>query len=140
MAHDPAKCKGELKKMTTPMDPNELGEPGASEYSWGKGMFPPGVANNEGQSQLQDDFGKDYSGIGLAADGQTLKDNWARAAADRRTDPTDPASGRDFESYGNPDRFGAGDKLVREGTQPDSPGEYPVGPAPLQRKKSNYGN
>ena len=94
------------------MDPNDLDSlEGESEYTWGYGLFPPGIADNEGQLEHQDDFGDNL-------DPQTNKigdvsDNYARAVADRRTDPTDPDSNRDFTSLGNPDRFGAQPPLVR---------------------------
>lgn len=96
------------------MDPTDIGD-GPSEYSWGPGLFPPGIADNEGQRQYQDDFGDN-----LIPQTQKIgdsSDNYARAVADRRTDPTDPDSNRDFESCGNPDRFGANPPLVRAETQ-----------------------
>ncbi|AYN58052.1 hypothetical protein HWB90_gp087 [Mycobacterium phage Fowlmouth] len=96
--------------MTQPMDPNDYPDD-SSEYGWGPGIFPPGIADNEGQRLKQDDFGANLpyqtEPIGDA------RDNYARAVADRRTDSTDPTSGRDFESLGNPDRFGAQPPLVQ---------------------------
>lgn len=96
------------------LDPNDIPD-GPSEYSWGPGLFPPGIANNEGQSRYQDDFGDNLrpnvNSIGAH------DDNYARAVADRRTDSTDPTSGRDFETAGNPDRFGAAPPLVRANPQ-----------------------
>lgn len=101
------------------MDPNDLNslEGEDSEYTWGYGLFPPGIADNEGQLEHQDDFGDNL-------DPQTNKigdvsDNYARAVADRRTDPTDPDSNRDFNSAGNPDRFGGQPPLVRDTPQPN---------------------
>lgn len=103
--------------MTQPMDPN-LTEPGNSEYSWGPGTFPPGIANNEGQLHYQDDFGG-VTGV-PACDGQTLDDNYARAVADRRTDAVDPSSTRDFTTTGNMDRYGKNPPLVRAEPEPNS--------------------
>ncbi|AVD99726.1 hypothetical protein HWB51_gp086 [Mycobacterium phage Cuke] len=96
--------------MTQPMDPNDYGDD-SSEYSWGPGLFPPGIADNEGQRLRQDDFGEKLptptEHVG------DFSDNYARAVADRRTDSTDPTSGRDFETLGNPDRFGPNPALVQ---------------------------
>lgn len=100
--------------MTQPLDPNNLPN-GESEYGWGPGIFPPGIANNEGQTYAQDDFGANakppVNPIGAH------NDNYARMVADKRTDPTDPDSNRDFESLGNPDRFGGAPPLVSAPTQ-----------------------
>ena len=100
--------------MTQPMDPNNHSDD-ESEYGWGAGLFPPGVANNEGQTFAQDDFGVNMKPpvkpIGAH------NDNYARAVADRRTDPTDPDSNRDFEELGNPDRFGGNPPLVKAPVQ-----------------------
>lgn len=102
--------------MTQPMDPNNHADD-SSEYSWGAGLFPPGIANNEGQTQFQDDFGANMKPpvkpIGAH------NDNYARAVADRRTDPTDSGSNRDFEELGNPDRFGGQPPLVKAPVQPN---------------------
>lgn len=98
--------------MTQPMDPANIKDLEGGEYSYGMGLFPPGVAANEGQSQYQDDFGANMRPA-VYADGESLADNYARAVADRRTDPCDAASSRDFETLGNCDRFGAGPPLVR---------------------------
>lgn len=106
--------------MTTPMDPNNLNNLGNSEFSWGPGLFPPGIANNEGQTKQQDDFGANMKPA-VNADGATLFDNYARAVADRRTDPCDPESNRDFETLGNVDRFGANPALVQADPQPNVP-------------------
>lgn len=120
--------------MTAPMDPNEL-EDGPTEFDYGPGMFAPGVARNEGQRHPQDDFGQDYGAYGLGAQGNTEEDNFARAVADRRTDSTDPESGRDFDSLGNPDRYGGQPPLVRAEPQPNKPTKEPeYGMPPLQRK------
>ena len=103
--------------MKQPLDPNAMNNPGESEYSWGPGLFPPGIANNEGQSKAQDDFG-----INMVPPTKPIgssNDNYARAVADRRTDVTDPESGRDFEALGNTDRYGAAPPLVRGKTQPN---------------------
>jgi hypothetical protein len=101
-----------------PMDPNDLTD-GLTEYGWGPGMFPPGIANNEGQTREQDDFGAEYPDLGLDARTGSAEDNYARAVADRRTDPTDQNSARDFEALGNPDRFGGQPPLVQAPTQPN---------------------
>lgn len=120
--------------MTAPMDPNEL-EDGPTEFSYGPGMFQPGIANNEGQSAQQDDFGADYGHLGLARNGLTEEDQYARLVADRRTDPTDPDSGRDFETCGNPDRFGPNPPLVQADPEPNKRTKFPkFGLPPLQRK------
>ncbi len=115
------------------LDPNNLDD-GETEFGWGPGLFPPGIANGEGQSKHQDDFGENM--IPRTNPIGSSMDNYARAVADRRTDPTDAESGRDFESYGNPDRYGANPSLVQADTQKNrrtiSP-EY--GRPPLQRKK-----
>src|ERR1700754_981602 len=102
--------------MTRPMDPNEDYD-GVSEYGWGPGMFPPGVANNEGQRHQQDDFGDNM--IPQTNRVGSHGDNYARMVADRRTDPTDPDSGRDFETLGNPDRYGGAPPLVQAPTVPN---------------------
>lgn len=100
--------------MTQPLDPNNLPD-GETEYSWGPGLFPPGIANNEGQTYMQDDFGANMKPpvkpIG------SKDDNYARMVADKRTDPTDPDSNRNFEELGNPDRFGGQPPLVQAPTQ-----------------------
>lgn len=100
--------------MSQPLDPSDdrLFD-GNSEYSWGPGMFPPGVANNEGQRHSQDDFGVNMVPPNIREKAGDQIDNYARAVADRRTDSTDPDSGRDFETLGNPDRFGGQPELVR---------------------------
>jgi hypothetical protein len=103
--------------MTIPMDPNDLNDEGPTEYSWGPGLFPPGIANNEGQTKPQDDFGENL--IAKTVRIGDVKDNYARAVADRRTDPTDPESNRDFETLGNPDRFGGNPPLIRSEPQPN---------------------
>lgn len=103
--------------MKQPLDPNNLDNPDGGEYSWGPGLFPPGIANNEGQSSAQDDFGLNMvpptKGIGSS------NDNYARAVADRRTDVTDPESNRDFETLGNVDRYGANPPLVQAKPKPN---------------------
>lgn len=98
------------------MDPNDLDSlEGESEYTWGKGIFPPGIAENEPQRAHQDDFGDNlYPRTNIVGD---FDDNYARAVADRRTDPTDPDSGRDFNALGNPDRYGGQPALVQGETQ-----------------------
>ena len=102
--------------MTRPLDPNAEFD-GNSEYSWGAGIYPPGIARNEGQSRVQDDFGDNM--IPQTNKIGSHNDNYARMVADRRTDPTDPDSNRDFETYGNPDRYGANPELVRADTEPN---------------------
>lgn len=104
--------------MRQPLDPHNQNDPGASEFSWGSGLFPPGVANNEGQRRPQDDFGN-HMVPSAAADGTSHQDNYARQVADRRTDTTDESSGRDFTTLGNTDRYGANPPLVRSKPQPD---------------------
>ena len=103
--------------MPRPLDPNARYEDGPSEFSWGAGMFPPGVAENEGQTRMQDDFGENM--IPQTRRVGSHGDNHARMVADRRTDPTDPDSNRDFETYGNPDRYGGAPPLVRAEPQPN---------------------
>ena len=117
--------------MPRPLDPNAEFD-GNSEYSWGPGLFPPGVAENEGQTGPQDDFGDNMHP-------QTEKvgshnDNYARMVADRRTDPTDPDSGRDFESLGNPDRFGGNPPLVRANPERNKSLRREPPPSRLERK------
>lgn len=114
-----------------PMDPNDLSD-GPTEFSYGGGMFAPGVANNEGQSRHQDDFADNYPDI--LPHGEDDDDIFARAVADRRTDPTDPTSGRDFETCGNPDRFGAQPPLVQAPTEPNRPDKPELTEQKLQRK------
>ena len=101
--------------MTQPLDPHDESELPGGEFSYGPGLFPPGIANNEGQSLEQDDFGDNMhpptKGVG------SIEDNYARAVADRRTDTTDPESNRDFETLGNADRYGGNPPLVRADTQ-----------------------
>lgn len=98
--------------MKQPMDPHNLDNPGESEYSWGTGMFPPGVAANEAQRRPQDNFGDNMVPPQLDR-GDTHQDNYARQVADRRTDTTDPNSNRDFDELGNVDRYGANPPLIR---------------------------
>lgn len=118
--------------MTQPMDPNNIPDD-ESEYSWGAGMFPPGIANNEGQTYAQDDFGANMKPpvrpIG------SKDDNYARAVADRRTDSTDPESNRDFECYGNTDRYGANPALVQAPTQPNVSRYRDPEPSKMERRK-----
>jgi len=108
--------------MTQPMDPNNHAEE-ESEYGWGAGLFPPGIANNEGQTLFQDDFGANMKPpvkpIGAH------NDNYARMVADKRTDPTDPDSNRNFEELGNPDRYGGNPALVKAPVQPNV-SQHPV--------------
>jgi|SRR5690606_38114209 hypothetical protein len=113
---------------------HEIQEDDESEYGWGAGLFPPGVANNEGQRGRQDDFGEPYASQGLSADGQTHVDNYARAVADRRTDPTDPESGRDFEVAGLEDRYGANPPLVQAKRQRNVNQRQEIEPAKAQRR------
>lgn len=110
--------------MTQPMDPNNLDNPGNSEYSWGQGIFPPGIANNEGQTKRQDDFGANLPGA--IHNWGDKNDNYARAVADRRTDACDPASNRDFETYGNCDRYGPNPALVIMPPEPNVPQYHEV--------------
>lgn len=112
-----------------PMDPKDCSD-GPTEFGYGAGMFPPGIAQNEGQRREQDDFGSAYPDMALDASTGDESDNYARAVADRRTDPTDPLSGRDFDALGNPDRYGAAPPLVREYPQPNSPDK----PEPVENR------
>lgn len=118
--------------MTQPMDPNNLPD-GPSEFGYGAGLFPPGIANNEGQTFGQDDFGANMKPpvkpIGAH------NDNYARMVADRRTDSTDPGSNRDFETYGNTDRYGANPALVQAPTQPNISQRKEVEPSKMKRRK-----
>lgn len=104
--------------MKQPLDPNNQDNPEGGEFSWGAGLFPPGIANNEGQSAVQDDFG---GHMVPPSQGGDARDNYARAVADRRTDTTDAESGRDFNTLGNVDRYGAAPPLVSAKTRPDVP-------------------
>ena len=119
-----------------PRDPHthDIQEDDESEYGFGAGLFPPGVASNEAQRISQADFGAQYAGQGLAADGTTLQDNYARAVADRRTDSTDPNSGRDFDALGNTDRYGANPPLVRAKPERNVKKRSPIEPAKMERK------
>lgn len=102
--------------MTNAMDPNDPGiYDGESEYGYGEGLFAPGVAENEGQRDPQDDFGDNL--FPMTPKVGSFDDNYARMVADKRTDPTDPNSGRDFNALGNPDRYGGQPPLVRAKTQ-----------------------
>lgn len=103
--------------MNYPMNPNEIPD-GPTEFDWGPGMFPPGIAKDEGQRYVQDDFGI-HMAPPMMRQGNTIDDNHARAVADRRTDPTDANSGRDFTTCGNPDRFGPQPPLVQAPPSPD---------------------
>jgi hypothetical protein len=119
--------------MSQPMDPNRLPD-GESEYSWGAGLFKPGIANGEGQKRQQDDFGANmHPPVKPIGD---RVDNWARMVADKRTDPCDPESNRDFETAGNPDRYGANPALVQAPTQKNvsQHPNIPLGLPPLERK------
>ena len=120
-------------QMNTPLDPNQPFD-GPSEFSWGKGMFPPGIAENEGQRRMQQDFGDNM--IPTTNRVGSHNDNYARAVADRRTDPTDPESQRDFETLGNPDRFGAAPPLIRELPQPNI--SQRVDPPPNERVQRKW--
>jgi hypothetical protein len=100
------------------MDPEDINDDyQESEYGWGPGLFQPGIAENEGQKYHQDDFGDNM--IPQTTKIGSADDNYARAVADRRTDPTDPESTRDFEALGNPDRYGGQPPLVRAPTRPN---------------------
>lgn len=117
-----------------PLDPNDLEDTEATEFCWGPGMFPPGIANGEGQARQQDDFSENLhprpNPIGDRGD------NYARMVADRRTDPTDPESGRDFETYGNPDRYGANPELVQADPVANRRTIFPeYGMPPLKRRR-----
>jgi hypothetical protein len=117
--------------MRRPLDPNAEFD-GNSEYSWGPGLFPPGIADNEGQRRQQDDFGNNLvpqtNPIGDS------RDNYARAVADRRTDSTDGNSQRDFETLGNPDRYGGQPPLVQARTERNATKPVRRRPWRLERK------
>ena len=102
--------------MSAPLDPDQPFD-GPSEFSWGRGLFPPGIASNEAQANSQADFGEHM--IPVTNPIGAHNDQYARMVADRRTDATDVDSARDFESLGNPDRYGAAPPLVRETPVPD---------------------
>lgn len=87
--------------MTRPMEPG--GTPGASEYSWGPGLVNPTVETKTPNYGTELPF----------PEIEDKNDNWAAAVADRRTDSTDPTSGRDYSSLGNPDRYGANPALIQ---------------------------
>lgn len=90
---------------------------GPSEYSWGAGMFPPGIAQNENQRKSQADFGAGYPNlVSVIGDND---DNYARMVADKRTDTTDSTSNRDFNELGNCDRYGAAPALIQDNTVPN---------------------
>lgn len=99
--------------MSYPLDPNNLPD-GPSEYSWSAGLFPPGIANNEGQANSQDNFGDNMIPPQYE---ESANSNYARAVADRRTDPVDPDSQRDFTVAGLVDRYGPNHPLVKAPTQ-----------------------
>jgi len=115
--------------MSTPLDPSNLPD-GNSEYCWGSGIFPPGIASNIGQQNQQDDFGEDYPSQGLQAKHSggyenpitgSGPDGYALAVAARRTDTLDSDSPIDFEIEGNVDRYGPNPALVQEPPQPNVP-------------------
>jgi len=108
--------------MTRPMEPG--GTPGASEYSWGPGLVNPSIIN--GQPDYQD-------GNTPFPQEDDIHDNWARAVADRRTDSTDPTSERDFETLGNPDRYGGQPKLVQVRPRKESATPWPEAPTGVTR-------
>jgi hypothetical protein len=98
--------------MTQPMERDPIrGVPGNSEFSWGPGLVPPGVARGLGQRRRQDDFGAILPGNQGQPQGDM--DQWAQAVAERRTDVVDPESNIDMESLGNLDRYGANPPLVQ---------------------------
>lgn len=115
------------------MDPKNLDcYDGPSEFCWGKGLVPPGVAQNEAQRRAQADFGAGYpqleSRIGSA------DDDWARMVADKRTDTTDPDSNRDFEVLGNQDRYGGQPAMIQEPTVPNRNQRLEIRPARTVRR------
>lgn len=87
--------------MTTPMNPDSENYAGPSEYSYGKGLVGPRNV----------DYGENLPFPKLE---ENEGDAWENAVADRRTDSTDPDSGRDFTTFGNPDRYGAQPSLQQE--------------------------
>ncbi len=118
-----------------PLDPHsDATFDGPSEFCWGPGMFPPGVAQNEGQARAQDDFGVNMVPPRVAERQGSHGDNYARMVADRRTDSLDPESNRDFDSLGNTDRYGASPPLVRADTQPNISQHPVVEKAKMERK------
>lgn len=116
------------------LDPDNLPD-GSSEYGWGAGMFQPGIANGEGQRRQQDDFGANMYPPQDRMKNGAENDNYARAVADRRTDATDPDSGRDFETAGNPDRYGAAPELVQATPEPNVNRRYEPPLARLHRRR-----
>lgn len=120
--------------MTQPMNPFDYETDGPTEYCWGAGIFPPGIADGEGQRRAQDDFGDNL--IPRTNHVGDIDDTFARAVADRRTDPTDAESNRDFECAGNPDRYGPQPRLVKAPPQPNIPEtDFSVVDRPLERKE-----
>lgn len=110
------------------------GDDDESEFGWGAGIFPPGVAGGEGQRFQQDDFGANLPRTTAGEPGTRNRDNYARMVADKRTDSTDPESSRDFESLGNTDRYGAQPPLVRADTKPNKSQRQEVSQAKMVRK------
>lgn len=80
------------------------GTPGASEYSWGPGMFPhPKVDYDAGRA-------------GFPSGTPTLDDQLLQMVAEKRTDSADPGAALEYEgeeSWGNPDRYGPAPAPVR---------------------------
>lgn len=102
-----------VEVMTMPLQP---GRPGKSEFNFGEGHFP----------HPESDYQSQRSEI-VAPVEEDIISNYRRFVADRRTDPTDATSGGYDDmlfELGNPDQFGPGPKLVREGVQRPS-GEVP---------------
>ena len=106
------------------MTPGET--PGPSEYSWGAGLVNPSIIT--GQPDYQD-------GNTPFPQIEDKADAWSMAVADRRTDSTDPTSGRDFTTLGNPDRYGGQPKLVQESPRKESPTPIPTPKTGVTRAK-----
>lgn len=97
--------------------------PGASEYSWGEGMFPnPNVDVSEESQLAALPPGNTYEEV--AAGGGDLEDQLRVMAAYKRINESGENETADAEVAGNPGRFGPQPPLVRtpptlERFQPD---------------------
>lgn len=121
-----------MKPANEPHSHEIIDDDEGTEFGYGPGLFEPGIANNEGQTYPQDDFGDNLFPRTPNIGGS--EDAYAQAVADRRTDTTDAESNRDFESLGNPDRYGAQPPLVRAKTQRNINRRKEIEPSELKRK------
>lgn len=97
-----AGLRSRLISMTAPLIP---GQPGKSEFNWGKGRFPNPLSDYQSQRNL------------AAPQIEDKMSDVRRFQADLRTDPTDPTSGGYDDNIflqGNPDTFGPGPAMVKE--------------------------